>query len=179
MLALFRLFFDIALLKKGPQDVPYSLFLFILIFTISFSVDILMGFVPNYVDKVVDLVLWLRFIIVANLVTIIVIYLIFRFFNQANHFLQSLTAIIGVELIMGLIRLPASILLSGSVNNEPSITYALAYLFLLLTFVWYLVVYMHIFRHGLSISRIQASMLSFTVMSIMLFLQTLLLSYES
>jgi len=174
MLALFRLFFDIALLRKGPQDVPYSPFLFIFLFSFAFAVDIVSNFIPGYDGKVLDFGIFTRYIVVANAVIITVIFILFKFYGKTDRFLQSLTAITGVELTLKFIQLPAVFLVSNGATGEPSMMIALAGLFFMVIIGWYLIIYMHIFRNALAISRINAGLLSFVILILSLSIKSLL-----
>ncbi len=174
MLALFRLFFDIALLRKGPQNVPYSPFLFVFLFTFAFAMDIAMNFIPGYDGKVLDFGIFIRYIVVANVVIITVIFLLFKFYGKTDRFLQSLTAITGVELTLKFIQLPAVFLVMNGASNEPSMPIALAGLFFMVILGWYLIIYMHIFHIGLNLSKINAGMLSFVILILSFVIKALL-----
>jgi len=99
MHTLFRLFFDIALLRKGPQDVPYSLFLLVFLFVFEFTMDIAINLIPDFEGKTLDFWINARFYVVANAVIVVFIYIIFKFYGKADRFVQSLTAITGAGLI--------------------------------------------------------------------------------
>ncbi len=174
MLVLFRLFLDIALLKKGPQDVPYSPFLFVFLFVIVFVVEIVTSFIPGYDGKVIDFGVNIRFFIVANIVIISVIFLLFKYYGKADRFLQSLTAITGAELILVIIQLPAVFFVMNGAGGEPSIIVDFAALVLMVTLVWDLVIYMHIFHIALATPRINAAMLSLMILILSLGIKSLL-----
>ncbi len=164
MQALFRLFFDIALLRKGPQDVPYSLFLLIFLFGFEFAVDLTSNFIPDYEGKTLDFWLNTRFYVVANAVIIAFIYLIFKFYAKTDRFIQSLTAITGAGLILIFIQLPAKFLVMNAAGGQPSMAVGLAVLFSMFILVWNLAIYMHVFHLALATSRINAGMLSFVIL---------------
>ncbi|VAX00866.1 hypothetical protein MNBD_GAMMA21-2307 [hydrothermal vent metagenome] len=174
MHTLFRLFFDIALLRKGPQDVPYSLFLLVFLFVFEFTMDIAINLIPDFEGKTLDFWINARFYVVANAVIVVFIYIIFKFYGKADRFVQSLTAITGAGLILIFIQLPAKFLVMNSAGNEPSMPVALAVLFSLVVLVWNLAIYINVFRLALSTSRINAGMLSFVILILSLFLRSLL-----
>mgnify|MGYP000579669168 CR=1 FL=1 len=174
MQALFKLFFDVALLRKGPQDVPYSLFLLIFLFVFEFILDIAINFIPNYEGKTLDFWTNSRFYVVANVVIVAFIYFLFKFYAKTDRFVQSLTAITGAGLVLIFIQLPTKFLVMNAAGSGPSTPVALAVLFSMLILVWNLAIYSQIFRLALAISRINAAMLSIVILILSLFMRSLL-----
>ncbi len=175
MFELVRLFVRLALFKKGPQDVPYSLFLLIALFVASFLFELLTYFIPGQRKETVDFLVFLRYLIVANIVFVVVTYLIFKLHGHSKRFLQSLTAMLGIDLLMSVILLPVNLIIVFAGEKQFSLLLTLMALFYLLFFSWYLFVYLHIFRHGLSVSPLVAGMLSLAMFALGMSLSSLLL----
>lgn len=175
MFELVRLFVHLALFKKGPQDVPYSLFLLIVLFVSSFSFDLLTHLIPGLRKETVEFLVFLRYLIVANIVFVIVTYFIFKLHGHSKRYLQSLTAMLGIDLLMSIILLPINLIIVFAGEKELSLLLTLMALFYLLLFSWYLFVYLHIFRHGLSVSPLVAGMLSLAMLALGMSLGNLLL----
>ncbi len=175
MNALFKLFFDVALFRKGPQDVPYSVFLLIFLFAFEFTLDIAINFIPDFDGKTLDFWINSRFYLVANAVIIAFIYFLFKFYGKTDRFVQSLTAITGAGLVLIFIQLPAKFLVMNAASNEPSMSILMAFLLSLVILGWTLAIYTHVFQLGLATSRINASMLSFVILILSFVLRVLLI----
>jgi hypothetical protein len=136
MMVLWRLFLDIVLFKKGPQDVPDSPVLFALVLladvVISTVVGALEGDVSGaLVQAFVASVLMLAFVALILLLT-----------SHRERFQKTATAVLGCDALMTLAALPVSLLsdvLSG-----------LGLLIMGILF-WNLLVFAHILKHALGI----------------------------
>ena len=86
MQALFKLFFLISILNKGPQDVPYSRFLFISLLIVLYVTDLLLAQIPyaDRSDEVSSLQIAL-FLMLATIVIYGVTYLLIRAHGYANR----------------------------------------------------------------------------------------------
>lgn len=136
-MALLRLFFDICLLRKGPQDLPISRFLFYLtlIFYVGIGFLLLMseGWVTAATGILSDFVLTgaytYGFLVSAR---------------KKSRFFQTFTALLGADAFIGLCAVPISVSLMEPGQMGP------ADLLLSGLMVWHLVVTGHIFRHAMS-----------------------------
>jgi hypothetical protein len=175
MSALVRLFFSIALFRKGPQDVPYSPFLLVSLFILTFSIELLTHLIPSIKEQAIEFPILLRYLLIKHAVTITVIYLIFKLHGHVRRFTQSLTTMFGVDVLMSAIFLPINFLLVFAAINESAgfvILGSLLYMFLL---GWNLFIYMHIFRHALSVSPLYGGMLSLALFALGITLVDLLI----
>lgn len=175
MSELVRLFVQLALFKKGPQDVPYSLFLLIALFVAAFSLELITYLIPGLKKEEVEFLVYLRYLVVSNIIFVVVIYLLFKLHGHSKRFIQSLTAMLGIDLLISIIFLPINLIIVFAGDNEISLLVALMALLYMLLFFWYLFVYLHIFRHGLSVSPIIAGMLSLGIFLLGISLNNLLL----
>lgn len=179
MSELARLFISIALFKKGPQDVPYSWFLLIAVIVTTFAIDLLIFQLPNTRKEPLEFFIILRYLLAVNVVSIVVVYLIFYFHNYKNRFLQSMTAMSGIDLIMSIISIPIHLLLIFASVNESVAIAILGTLLIMFQIIWNLLVYTHIFRFGLSVSLLYGGMLSLVMFAFGISLSDILIPTEA
>ncbi len=139
MLEIFRLFFDICLLKKGPQDIPESRFLF----WFSLTLYALVGFLMLRLSEG-----WLEsfFQLLAGIIMLFVFIAGILFFTaKVSRFFAVVTAMLGSDALISFFALPVI----GSITSGRISVYAeLVYLGLI---IWSWLVMGHIFRHALTL----------------------------
>ena len=176
MQQLLRLFIDIAFLKKGPQDVPYSPLLFAVLFILGFMLELLAIRLPDLEGKALSPFAALRFVVIANAVNIAAIYLIFLLQGQRRRFLQSMTTLTGLDLILLVLRLPIIFLMFIAARHESHGLLTLLFYAQMILLAWLLMIYMHTFRIALEIPGLYAGALSAAIFALNLLLNYLLLS---
>ena len=147
MRALFDLFFDICLLRRGPQDVPSApalLLLCVLIYLGAGYLALLAG--VGAAEPGRSLLLALLDLLLLSSMT----YSILRALNHSARFTQTLTALTGCGALLQLIALPLGIWFdhandSGNIAEIPLI-------FSLALLAWSVVVTAHILRHAFSVA---------------------------
>ena len=145
-----KLFWEICLLRKGPEDVPVATALFWGLFVIGFAVDLFMA--VNFVKFSSAIML-----VSANtLVLFGVVILLLYIFRYQNRIIQTLTTLVGTGLIFSSIRIP--LMLIFKIIPENAGIFGLIEIAVL---IWSLVVVAHILRRSLSIEFFLAGMLSF------------------
>ena len=150
MYQLMKLFWEISLLRKGPQDVPGARVLFWPLLLAGFFVDLFMA--VNFVDiqSAISLVL-------ANTLLLFgLVILLLYVFRYQNRIMQTLICLIGTGLIFSFIRMPLMYIFKF-IPNTPGIFGMLE----IGVLIWSLFVIAHILRHALSIEFMLAGMLSF------------------
>ena len=150
MQQLIKLFWEICLLRKGPQDVPAAQVLFWLLLIVGMVVDLIIA--VNFIDFQSALLMVIANTIVLFGVVIGLLYI----FRYANRIIQTLTTLIGTGLIFSVIRLPLMLIVKMVPDNASM--FGFIEIFIL---VWSLVVIAHILRHALSIELFLAAMLAF------------------
>ena len=169
MQTLFKLFFMIAILNKGPQDVPYSRFLLVSLLIIMFVTDLLQTQIPSVApDGEVNLIRVAVFFVFASVVYYGVVYVLMRSHGFASRAVQTITALVGVELVIKIVQIPLLLLVMMAGKNQGAVL--LLYLLFLMTIGWGLVANVHIFRHALSISALRASVITLALFSMVLFM---------
>jgi hypothetical protein len=145
MYALFNLFLDICLFRKGPQDVPASLVLLRLtlityglsgFFVLLLSVDLLTAGLMVLID--------------VGLLSALT-YGMLNLWNYRIRFIQTLTALLGTGTLLQLLILPVSIWMAQELTaaRAPEFPWLLS----LGLIGWSIAVIAHILHHALSISR--------------------------
>jgi hypothetical protein len=169
MQILIKLFFMIAILKKGPQDVPYSRFLLVSLLIIMYVSDLLQAQIPyTSSDSEVSIFRVGAFLVFASVVYYGVVYVLMRAHGFANRAIQTITALIGVELVIKLVQIPVLLLVVLAGKNSGAVL--MLYMLFIMTIGWGLVANVHIFRHALSISALRASMITLALFSMVLFM---------
>lgn len=136
-MALLKLFVDIILFKKGPQDVPASE----LLLAICLLVYILVGELMLGMEETLlraSLQVLIDAGMLAGFVTITL-----KFSGYQARILQTLIALLGVDSLISIIAFPVMISVSGGTERGGG------YLLVMLM-IWHLAVMSHIFRHALS-----------------------------
>lgn len=136
MMVLWRLFLDIVLFKKGPQDVPDSPVLFALVLLADVVISTVVGALEGDVSGA------LVQAFVASVLLLAFVALILLLTSHRERFQKTATAVLGCDALMTLAALPVSLLsdvLSG-----------LGLLIMGILF-WNLLVFAHILKHALGI----------------------------
>ncbi len=158
MYALFNLFLDICLFRKGPQDIPASavlLKLCLLAYGASGFLVLLLG-APA---PVALLQVLLDLVLLAGL-----LHLILLLGRHPSRFEQTLTALTGAGALIGLLALP---LMHWIVRQGPGGDTTLPWLLMLGLMVWSVAIIAHILRHALGTTVWAGAMyaLGYTILS--------------
>jgi hypothetical protein len=144
MLQLIRLWFDICLFRKAPQDLPASGFLSGLSLTCYVLVSFLVAFPSSGIVSAVQLAL------LDVLMLVVFVSALLYLQSKTERVGQTLSAMAGSGSLLGLFALPLVLLVDPGLPAEqlsPLLT--ISWLSLL---IWNLFVMAHIMRHALSIS---------------------------
>lgn len=139
MLKLLQTFLDIALWRKGPQDLPASRFLMLCALATYVS--------TNFIQvQLFDLRLRTAVLIIAVDVVMLLAWLwvVLAFFGRSQRFVQTITAVVGVGTLLGCldILVRAAQLAMGPADNLPDN-------WLLLRFLAIALIMGRIFMHAL------------------------------
>jgi len=165
MLTLIKLFFSIAILGKGPQDVPYSRFLFVALLVVLFIADLITNKMLVSAGEQLDMQKLILFLLLANIIVYGLTYLLVYLHGFANRAIQTMTALLGVELIIMLAQLPIFILLPLMGQNK-----GILILLYYITIGWELVANVHIYRNALGISAVRAALITMVLFSLQILL---------
>ena len=143
MQALIFRFFDICLLRAGPQDIPASPFLLRLVVVLSVIVGIFLNLQTKGFSQSLMISLFNAIWLIAFL------YFILQLRGKQPRFKQTLIAMMGTNVILGVLIMPFMYhLVAAEAAGESA---PLAFQFFLLLLVWDLTVFAHIIRHSLDI----------------------------
>lgn len=145
MYALFNLFLDICLLRKGPQDVPPSpilLKLTLLAYGVSSLLILLLVTAAGaaIMQALTDILL------LAGLT-----YVALHSVQLSARYTQTLTALAGAGTLLGVLALPLFFWIGQAAQRQTDAS--LPGLLFLGLIVWDLAVMSHILRHALSVNR--------------------------
>lgn len=134
-----KLFFDICLLRKGPEDVPFSNILLGLVVAASIIVSIWVGAMVNGMQF-------------AGFATIAELFFTFLFIkllliNKPERFLQTFIALLGTLTLINILYAPGVYIFLLTENNENIQTLIGLLAFALL--IWKIAVCGHIFSRAL------------------------------
>lgn len=142
MEALFHLFLNICLFKKGPDSAPSSINLLIILFIVNFMLESALGLISYSFAQAAFLALFSVLFLFAFS------WLWLYLFRLSNRYMQTATALVGVSLLTNIIFfLPLTLLWKLGIFSTDSFEL----LNLLLVF-WILAIYSNIFRTALNIS---------------------------
>jgi hypothetical protein len=140
MFEILRLFYDIALFKKNPQDVPFSKALTQITLIGYTLVSFLLFFMTTH---------WMKALLqVATDIVILVIFTRVTLFivRKSERYQQTFSALVGTDMLISLCAIPPSasmIAPNGSIAD-------LGVLVMIGLLLWHWAVLGHIFRHALS-----------------------------
>jgi hypothetical protein len=135
---LMKLFLDICLFRKGPQDAPYSKFLFNLSLGAFLLVDVILGLMQTD---------WLLVIPQALLETAMLLgfaWITLKSANKLSRLPQTYIALFGTDALISAIAIP----LVAAAMIDPKL--GIAQLLLLMLLLWHTGVIAHILRCALS-----------------------------
>ncbi|HIP53070.1 MAG TPA: hypothetical protein EYH03_03550 [Chromatiales bacterium] len=160
MKALFDYFLNLCLLRKGPQDVPFSRELLLLVWVVNLTVGwLLIG------DATVHPFRALLESLSDSLLMLGVLWLLLQWRGKTPRFVQSATAALGSGALLGIIALPLVRLVASGTTRSAQTDWA--GMLLLAVVVWSVVVFGHILRYALDVKLGEGVALSFiyTVLS--------------
>lgn len=148
MLALIKLLWDICCLRKGPQDLPYSRVLFVLIIAISFVISVTqLLFQQTFLQAFSQTSLML-------LLTIIFNWAILKLKKLEARFIQTTSALIGTGTIINVFVYPLLLfhfyVLRPDEQHVIIVLLSLSVLFFIIGLnIWAFIIAAHIFRNAL------------------------------
>ncbi len=142
MRALFDLFLDICLFRKGPRDVPSSTVL-LKMCLLAYGISGMLVLILSVPVQVALLQMLLDLVLLAGL-----LYLALILHRHSGRFEQALAALTGTGTLMGLLALP---LMVWIVHQGPEGDSTFPSLLMLALMVWSIAVMAHILRHTFNI----------------------------
>ncbi|MFA5627742.1 MAG: hypothetical protein WCX90_06625 [Thiohalomonadaceae bacterium] len=152
MLQLFNIFWQICLLRGVPQQLPASRFLLVLTLMLHILLDLLFALftLPLFHAAAASL------FNVALLFAFI--HVLLKLTHKSTRFLQTLTALLGSGLVLGMLALPLTIWFYSINTPEARLLPSMLTLGLI---IWGMLVTGHILRHALDVHQSLALLLAF------------------
>lgn len=135
---LIKLFLDICLFRKGPQDVPYSNFLFNLSLGAFLSVDIVLGMMQT------DGLLVVPQALLETLMLLGFAWISLKAANKTGRLPQTYIALLGTDALISSLAVP----LVAAAMIDPKL--GIAQVLLLMLLLWHTGIIAHILRCALS-----------------------------
>lgn len=155
MSSLLRLFWDICTFRRGPQDTPYSPFLFGLLLVVYLAFGLGTYLLPDSRGVTHPLIQIIAYLLVDAIIWMSLVFLILRAYGFATRSLQTITSLLAVEIILNFVQLPFVLIVSGA--SSQTVGTSLINIFgTMLILLWELAIYTHIFRNALSTSIFKA-----------------------
>lgn len=156
MRALFDLFFDICLLRRGPQDVPASTVLL----KLCLLAHLFIAYITLLAGTGNDYLLNSFILILLDMgLTCGVCFAVLHLTQQAERLPQTLTTLWGCGILLNLIGLPIVLWIERASRAQTNFEVPL--LLLVLLVIWSLTITAHILRHAFSISMSQGFIYAF------------------
>ena len=151
MLAIFRAYLDLTLLRRGPDSLPYSVPLFVLT---ALAVMLLMVLFPSDLEAPIA-----QAVIVAVFFVVMycsVIWLVLNASGRTERFVPTMTAVFGAKLLLLGLQLAILLIAGGAVEAPESGTTSTPLMLLRLVEIWFVVVLMGILRVAMNIGPLQS-----------------------
>ncbi|MBK1647278.1 hypothetical protein [Rhabdochromatium marinum] len=153
MLAILHFFLDLCLLKRAPQDLPASREIFVLVFAASMLGSMLLAMSAGE-QALIGL---LQGLLDSGLM-LLVLAAVLQHLGKPTRLLQTATALIGTDTLIGLLAL---VPLSQAVGaEEQSSALLLAGVLFTALVLWGVLITAHILRHAFEIRLIQGVFLA-------------------
>jgi hypothetical protein len=142
MRAYLNVFFDLMLLRSGPQDIPRSRFLFWLTFSLMFMIALVQGaFIFEPVRN-------LAFNLFDTMLLLLFVHFLLKFYGVLARFWQTMCALFGVSIIFRLLELPAYAFIVAYPQNWTNPIFILCVLLVLGLKIGHIFIMAHIFSHA-------------------------------
>ncbi|PIE41888.1 MAG: hypothetical protein CSA49_01315 [Gammaproteobacteria bacterium] len=171
MKSIVQLFWQICLMRTGPDQVPaaaaFTVFILFIYAALSLFARLVIGELPvdySVVSLVVITALWA-----------LSVYAVLQFKGLASRFQQTFTAALGADVLLTLVTLPLVVV---SINlPETSPEASLVALSMLVLFVWDVLIKGFIFHKAFNVSPLQGNLFSFMLNFVIFRLDQALLTY--
>jgi hypothetical protein len=154
MSALIRLFWDICTFQRGPQDTPYSPFLFGALLFINLALGFATFLVPDGKGVTTPVSSAISYLLVDAVSSMGLVYLALWLHGHTARSLQTITTLLGIGIVITVAQLPLNFLASNAGDQVNMQT--MFYLGTMVIFIWQLALYTQIFRQALSTTIFRA-----------------------
>ncbi|ARG99750.1 hypothetical protein [Legionella micdadei] len=167
--ALFKCYWQVAILKKSPENTPYSPFLLGLIAVLFFLLIILQWYLADFkqaFNPFISILAGLSLLCSYFGYT----YAILKIYRKTNRSLQTLTALLFCHAIVHFFAFPLLImtplLISGDMSQVLGLFLGIVYLVItLLLTIWQFLVTIHIYKQALEVDYVGGVLASFGLLA--------------
>lgn len=163
MNALWTLFWSVCLMRRAPEELPYSLPLLaaaaLLALVLGISTQLLAGGTPVKVAVVT--------VLIAAVLDLLLLWALLAFKRQELLYVQALTAVFGVDFVLGLFAVP--LVLAGRLLGDSPLVAVVVFGQMLLV-GWNLGVRGFIYHRSARIGIFQGNMLALTLFLLNIFI---------
>jgi hypothetical protein len=163
MKPLWSLYWSVCQMRRGPEDMPHSAGLLVLVLLL----DMALGIGIQWLSEPVSAVAAVGIVLLALALDALVLWALVLFKQRELRYVQSLTTIYGVDFMIGLLALPL-VVITVAAGDTPWLVALVALQMLLVG--WNLGVRGFVYHRTLDIGIFQASMLSLTLFLLHVFL---------
>ncbi len=165
MLEIIKLFKDICLFKRGPQEVPHSLVLLWMLLAVNAAVSFLALYLSaGFLQTLLQIVVSLLLLMAGS-------YVILAIGGKLGRFCQTASALLGADTFISFFALPALATLAAGRGS------VIVYFYLLALMIWHWAVAGHIFRHALDKSLFVGLAVAFLYIAAAYQIMAMLLSH--
>lgn len=164
MKALWTLFWQICQLRRGPEDVPYSVQLLVLLAVL----DVALGIGGQLLASPDRLRIAVALTLLAVVMDAAVFWGLLWFKRLQTRWVQGLTTIFGIDLLLGLVALPLTLL--SHVVEPKSVMIGLVVVAQMLLVGWNIGLRGFVFHRALNIGLLQGNMLSLALFMLNIFI---------
>lgn len=173
MKPLFVLFWQLCRFQKGPQDVPYSQALLLLLLL----AEVALGLATLLVLKVDFFLEQAMGMLLAMAVWTGMVWGLLSFKGLQARFVQAMTACLGTDLLMSFIVLPLQVyIVTQLADQEAGTPVRLA---ILVALIWDILIKARIYSLAMDLGRLQGNLLSISIWLIVLLLSNSFLPPEA
>lgn len=148
MSAIFFRFIEIALFRKGPQDLPASGFLL----GLALALHAVVLAISIYIFPAGDVPVAAARTLASVVSEFVLVWVVLLAFNKGQRFLQTMTAVVGVDIVLGLAFIPLLASLPPTPDHgQLSAFQSLVYLGLM---AWGVTALAWILRHAINVSSL-------------------------
>ncbi|MCK5792511.1 MULTISPECIES: hypothetical protein [unclassified Ketobacter] len=164
MKPLFVLFWQLCRFQKGPQDVPYSQVLLLLLLV----AELALGMATILLLEPLNMGQQMLGLLMAMGAWLLLVWALLAFKGLTARYVQTMSACLGTDLLLSCIILPLQVYIVGQGLEPESGT--LARLALLVALIWDILIKGRIYGASMQLGRLQANLLSITIWVIVLLL---------
>ncbi|MEM6639554.1 MAG: hypothetical protein AAF610_06595 [Pseudomonadota bacterium] len=150
MLEIFRAYTDIALLRRGPESLPYSVPLLVITIVLVLSLAFIAPTVPGWSLTAVMLVNMTEVLMITSIV-----WLLLNAISRTERCVQTLTAIFGARFVLSLLQIAVQVV-GGFEDSLAAQSMTPAFAMTLLLEFWFYVVWSRALRASLGITLLQS-----------------------